>query len=142
MDIKDKLAEVRLIEPLLTAYGIGLGAEDLISSYTKEELDKAFRQIRPDHVILVSELLMNCKKIKTINTNYGSYGLKHAVARALAKYTTNGELIAGMLVAGFTHKRMKNDSYGSKMTLHPNAYFNISTKSVKWLIANDQHRGW
>lgn len=141
MTITERLAKAREIEPLLTSTGIGLGCDYPLNQYTQELLDDGFAEIREDQVELIVDLLSKCTKSKRINGNCGSYGLKHSVERALAKYTTNGELIAAMLVAGFTHKRHTNG--GSRNIGHiPNASFNISNKSVDWITSQNKHAGW
>lgn len=136
IDVEAGIARARKIEPMLTSYGVGV--PDTLN--TQEDLDKGFAQIRVDHLKKVCELLLTCETRKTINSSHGSYGLKHIVERALAAYTTNGELIAAMLICGFKHKR-HGYSHGGKY-LMPNASFNISEKSVEWLESQDKRAGW
>ena len=134
MEIKERLMQARKIEPLLTNYGIGV--QDTAND--QETLDKAFAEIRTDHLIKVCALLANCKKTKSINRKHSSYGIKHLVERAIASYTTNGELIAAMLICGFSHKTymLRNGK------ICPNADFNISEKSINWLASEDKNMGW
>lgn len=131
IDIEAGLARAREIEPMLTVYGIGV--QD--TQNTKEDLDAGFKQIRKDHLKKVCEILIECKKNKNINEKHSSYGLKHFVEKAIEAYTSNGELIAAMLICGFIHKI---EGY-HRMRLNPNASFNIAEKSVKWLISQDKH---
>ena len=62
-------------------------------------------------------------KSQRINPNHSSYGLKHFVENRIGKYVGNGELIAGMILAGF---RYKQDAI--------NAEFNVSESSYKSAI--------
>lgn len=136
MDFVRELERARAIEPLLTANGIGVPD----TTNTQDDLDAGFNSIRVDHVQKVYELVVQCQYRKTINTNHGSYGLKHIVERAIASYTTNGELIAAMLIAGFKHKPDGWLQHGRRLS--PNASFNIAEKSVEWLELQNKHSGW
>jgi len=79
----------------------------------KQRIEKIASFIRPKF-----------KKIKTINYQVSSYGIKHDVERALGYYISNGELIAAMIFLGFEYKRGKGKS-------GINCYFNVSMKSLK-----------
>lgn len=136
MEILKALAKAREIEPYLTCYGIGVYESD----NNQEVLDAGFKSIRPDHVEKICELLSNCKKTKRVNSDYGSYSLKHKVEKALAAYTTNGEMIAAMIIAGFKHKRDGYICRGRKLS--PNASFNISAESVRWIESQNKNAGW
>ena len=64
----------------------------------------------------------NFEKQKIINTYKTSYGLKHIVEKMINNYVSNGDFIASMILEGYEYKR---DS-----RLSPNAYFNITKKSI------------
>ena len=64
-------------------------------------------------------ILHRFEKAKKINRNRSSYGLKHVVERGIGAYVANGELIAAMLLLGFTHSP---DGI--------NAMFNVTEQSV------------
>ncbi|MGV1793555.1 hypothetical protein [Rhizobium sp. A37_96] len=77
------------------------------------------------------------KKIKSLNRQIGSYGLKHRaedLSRAfglfthLGNYVSNGMLLAAAYTVGFSVKRVAYDSY--------NAHLNISMQTV------NAARGW
>lgn len=68
---------------------------------------------------------------KTINTDFGSYGLKHRAENLsrkfgqhthLGNYVSNGMFIAAAIASGFAAKRMNNGL---------NACFNISSKTIR-----------
>lgn len=67
----------------------------------------------------------NLKKTKSINKRVGSYKLKHAVEIYYNNnlFMGNGDFIAAMILEGYEYKRESKDS--------PNAYFNLSQKSIK-----------
>jgi len=95
--------------------------------FRAELLDKSFvEQFR-----LSWKWLELVKRTKNVNTRAGSsYHLKHVVERYWGSevggraYVMNGVFIAAALAKGFKFKRTGNS---------PNAYFNISKKSVKAL---------
>lgn len=59
---------------------------------------------RADHVALVVDLLhARVRPVKTCKAH--SYTVKHRVENELGAYTTNGELIAAALMAGYPFKR-------------------------------------
>jgi hypothetical protein len=66
------------------------------------------------------DLCGGMSKIKTINYRHSSYGLKHIAEKHLGTYISNGEIIAAMILSGFTYKCERG----------PNAHFNVSEKSV------------
>lgn len=68
----------------------------------------------------VCNWLSDVKKIKTINRNHTSYGLKHIVEKDIG-YVSNGVFIAAAIHCGFDFKH--DDS--------PNVMFNMSEKSIK-----------
>lgn len=121
---KDHLLYARSLEPMLTTHGIGV--QDTNNS--QDVLDEDFARIRLESVDEAVNILLQCRKLKHINKGRGSYGLKHIIEHATGSYLTNGELIAAMLIAGFTHKP---DGYFRSGRLSPNASFNIAEASVK-----------
>ncbi|MBX3001919.1 MAG: hypothetical protein KF893_25565 [Caldilineaceae bacterium] len=62
----------------------------------------------------------NLKPQTRINKLAGSYGLKHLMERDTDIYTTNGAFICAMLAEGFEIERCA-----------PNAFFNVSTRSIR-----------
>ena len=68
----------------------------------------------------VCKWLEGIKKIKTINRNHTSYGLKHVVEKDIG-YVSNGVFIAAAIHCGFN---FKHDEI-------PNVTFNMSEKSIK-----------
>lgn len=113
------------IEPLLTSNGIG--CYDF--NFNHDDIINDRKTIRFDHVYKVCELLKLCNPSKRINSKHSSYGLKHTIERHLGAYTSNGELIAAMLLSGFKHRR--NYMLGGKLS--PNCCFNISEADYKFL---------
>lgn len=69
----------------------------------------------------VCDWLKDIAKIKTINKNYSSYNLKHIIEKRTG-YVSNGVLICAAIFLGFKF-----------VVEGPNAYFNMSNKSLKQL---------
>lgn len=106
----------------------------------KEEREALFRERRreayeddwsADQFELGLIFLSRQKRIKSLNRQMGSYGLKHRaedLSRAfglfteLGNYVSNGMLLAAAYSAGFTVKRSAFDSY--------NGHLNISMQTV------------
>ncbi|WP_254561810.1 hypothetical protein [Dyadobacter diqingensis] len=61
-------------------------------------------------------------KMKTIQKDNSSYGLKHDMEKVIGEYMTNGEFIVAMIGEGFVFKRDRI-----------NCYFNVTATSVKQL---------
>jgi hypothetical protein len=103
-EFEDKVAEVKAKYPDLTQYGFG----------SREG------KIRMEAVNLCAEWLLahdGLDRRKTININFSSYALKHAVERAKKQYVANGEFICAALALGYKMRRPQHNS--------PNAYFNV-----------------
>lgn len=84
-----------------------------------------------DQFELALIFLSRQKRTKSFNRQVGSYGLKHRaedLSRAfglftyLGNYVSNGMLLAAAFAAGFSVKRVADDSY--------NAYLNVSMQTV------------
>jgi hypothetical protein len=111
--------------PTLTDFGIGLFEED--RNLPIAEQKKRFKE---EQVLLLKNLeeferlcewLKSIDKIKTINKNHTSYGLKHLAEKTVG-YSTNGTFIAAAIYSGFDIKINKDS---------PNPQFNMSEKSLK-----------
>ena len=67
---------------------------------------------RTEDQIIIDELTDLCDYIRAyfqpprlrFNQRQSSYGLKHKVERKLGRYISNGELIAAMLLCGYSYK--------------------------------------
>lgn len=125
MQIETEMQKVYVIEPLLTANGIGC----YDANFNITEIVEERKLIRLDHVGRVCDLLRHCTPAKRINSKHSSYGLKHTVERHLGAYTSNGELITAMLLSGFKHRR----HYDYNGRLMPNCSFNLSENDYKFL---------
>ena len=126
-DVKLEMNRVFEIEPLLVNCGIGSYEDE----WTEEYMQEGRSQLRYDHIGKIYELLRLCKKNKTINGSVSSYYLKHIVERAVGEYTSNGELIAAMIICGYKHKR----TFGINGGMLLNAVFNFPKAEVKFLEA-------
>ncbi len=73
--------------------------------------------------LLRPEIRKYFSKIKTVNRNNSSYGLKHIAERHLGTYVSNGELIYAMHLEGY---KIYRESI--------NCSFNVSQASVRHLI--------
>jgi hypothetical protein len=130
-EAKIAMAKVLLKWPTLTTFGLGV--------YDQQNLDKAeySRQLNAGRVAMLDskhlaqfrgavQWLSAFPKIKSMNHNGSSYGLKHTAARYMSGpggYSCNGVFIAAAIAAGF---RIEPTHYNS-----PNARFNISTLAWK-----------
>jgi hypothetical protein len=102
-EFETKVAEVKINYPDLTQFGFGGEGE-----------------IRMDAVNICAEWLLEhdgLDRRKTININFSSYALKHAVERAKKQYVANGEFICAALALGYKMRRPQRNS--------ANAYFNV-----------------
>ncbi len=100
-------------------------ANVLPSDLTKDGLNRAGNGIGPNMETvkkLTDFINANLCKTKAINKRISSYGLKHDLELAIGEYATNGELIAAMILCGYSIERI-----GPK---NGNCYFNVSQKSV------------
>jgi hypothetical protein len=108
-EFETKVAEVKINYPDLTQFGFGGEGE-----------------IRMDAVHLCAEWLLEhdgLDRRKTINKNFSSYALKHAVERDKKQYIANGEFICAALALGYKMMRPRHKT--------ANAYFNIKNFSSK-----------
>ena len=106
--------------PTLGSFGFGIFS---YRNKSNEEIAEELRQKRlnlmqsADRVEAARLWISRFSKLKNINKNGSSYGLKHIAEREIG-YITNGELIAAALMEGF-----------DVMIEGPNGYFNISQKA-------------
>ena len=132
MITKKQIQDVLKQYPNLNYFGFGLFDErvrrrkgELNQEQYDSELKESQQQLfdnteEIDHVV---NLLQGVEKIKTFNERHSSYSLKHWAEKTTPKqYISNGSFIVGAILAGFN---LKIDQ--------PNAYFNISEKSLKQL---------
>lgn len=130
MVTKKQIQEILKEYPNLNYFGFGLFEERVRrrkGELNQEQYDSELKELQQqlfdnvgeiDHVV---NLLQGIEKIKTFNERHSSYGLKHwAEKTAPNHYVSNGSFIVGAIVAGFKLKINQ-----------PNAYFNISEKSLK-----------
>ncbi len=120
-----QLALVMTQEPHLNIFGFGSGS----FSKTLEQRDRELVQWRQElranarHVDEVRDWLVeHVTPRQTLNTEVGSYGLKHFAEDDLGDYVANGELIAAAIIAGYPYRRGGDGS--------PNAVFGISSRSI------------
>ncbi len=84
----------------------------------------------PEKQILI-DWCSNLNQIKSINTKYSSYSLKHIFERSKnGFYITNGAFKGAMLKCGFNYK---------SITDSPNWYFNVSQKSIEDIKKLNEH---
>jgi len=142
------LRKVLVEHPELTLRGfdsIWQGGRDELRK-TKDEREALFMERRreayegdwaADQFELALIFLSRQNRIKSLNRQMGSYGLKHRAENLsrtfglfthLGNYVSNGMLIAAAYATGFTVKRSAFESY--------NAYLNISMQTV------NASRGW
>jgi len=105
--------------PTLGVGGFGTSWRSDEETGIRDLLDKS------DDIAFVIKWLSDIEKIKNITQSCGSsYRLKHTIEPySPNKYIANGVFIVGALIAGFKFERTNNDS--------PNAYFNMSCKSIQ-----------
>lgn len=109
-------SELLDLHPNLTANGWRVGAKD-----DKYEEDRAYLVRGYENVERARQWMSERKKTKH-TTKTGSYWLKHVLEREQKQYITNGEFIAGAILAGFTPNRHSDG---------PNCSFNISRREIK-----------
>lgn len=119
------LAVAMSIEPHLCINGFGAGYFDLPLEARRNRFvgwRLELRQ-RADHVAEIRDWLeSNVVPRKTINSEYGSYSIKHMAERHLGGYVANGELIAAAIIGGYPYRRGED--------LSPNATFGMSSRSL------------
>lgn len=117
--VTDRAEVQKIIDryPLLNDCGLGYGSH-------KFDLARERASLASDHS--VTEIIAASRwisarwaRIKTINHRHSSYGLKHIYERVTGEYTTNGQFITAMLLAGFTAQM---EGF--------NPYFAVSERSV------------
>jgi hypothetical protein len=120
-------------EPLLGGFGFhsycNSSHEKTYDDFLKKvEKDRSYLFENMDSFIFVVETLSRVDRIQSINKNIpSSYGLKHIFEKlpnAPGHYISNGVLIAGAIHCGFKYKKYED---------RPNAYFNMSSLSIKTL---------
>ena len=125
MTTKEKIQFAMDKVPTLTDFGIGLFEQDRALPIAEQK--KKFQEERKalleniEEFEKVCEWLYSVAKIKSINKNHTSYGLKHLAEKTIG-YSTNGTFIAAAIYSGFDIK-IEKDS--------PNPMFNMSEKSLK-----------
>ncbi len=96
----------------------------------KFQQQRAILLAKAEQVRSVSEWLnSNVAKIKTINTNFTSYGFKHVIAEYVG-YMTNGVFIAAAIMAGFKH-RTRSGSLSVYFSMSMDSYKRLS-KMGRW----------
>ena len=115
----------------ITLYGYGPSASDVKSMGYQTALAEGQRRLLEavNDCRKAEHFLQFVTKRKTVNTNFGSYGLKHRVERFLKvqtnplenTYVANGAFICAALHLGFEMK-----VYGDS----PNVTFNMSSRSL------------
>ena len=129
------LHEVLETFPSLGVYGF--------LSKDRDESDEAFSQrLQSEREVTESVVKMfdsACRemrkldKIKSKNSNCGSYTLKHLAEKLAGSYISNGILIAAAAHCGF---KVYPTQYQS-----PNAYFNLSSRSVSAMFRRANRTG-
>jgi hypothetical protein len=120
-----QLAVVMTLEPDLCINGFGPGhyGGDLEERRANFVRWRTELRAHAERVEVVREWLMqNVEKRSTINSDAGSYGLKHMAEKDLNDYISNGELIAAAIIAGYSYRRGADNS--------PNAAFGMSSRSI------------
>ncbi len=122
--MKSQILEVFDKYPNLNYFGFGLfdKGKGLSESQQKEKLEKLQDKLLTNihEVEYVVNWLQDVDKIDSFNEHISSYRLKHLAENAAQSYVSNGSLIVGAILSDF---KIKIDT--------PNAYFNISKKSLK-----------
>lgn len=122
MTAKQIAAVIRQL-PELTPHGIGLydNGRGLSSQRKEQEL----RTAQAELLTMTAECGAICRwlsdksQIKRINKQHSSYSLKHMAEKELG-YISNGAFICAAVFCGFKYQ-----------IAGPNAYFNISEKSLR-----------
>ncbi|NHF61851.1 hypothetical protein [Microcella pacifica] len=119
------LAVAMTLEPHLCINGFGAGSFDVPLEARRARFAGWRLELRgrATHVAEILKWLeSNVERRKTINPDYGSYGLKHMAERHLGAYVANGEFIAAAIIAGYPYRRGEGTS--------PNATFGMSSRSL------------
>lgn len=122
------LAAAMALEPHLCINGFGAGSFDVPLETRRARFTGWRLELRrcSAHVAEIREWLeSNVERRKTINPDYGSYGLKHIAERHLGAYVANGEFVAAAIIAGYPYRRGEGTS--------PNATFGMSSRSLAML---------
>lgn len=122
------LAAAMTLEPHLCINGFGAGSFDVPLEARRARFAGWRLELRrsASHVAEIREWLESkVERRKTINPDYGSYGLKHLAERHLGAYVANGEFIAAAIIGGYTYRREEGTS--------PNATFGMSSRSLALL---------
>ena len=92
-----------------------------------------FKQLSAEEQKILLAWCSRLEPIKTINTRYSSYGLKHQFNNSeKGFYITNGMFKGAMLESGFSYKPVSINSR--------NWFFNISVKSVREVVYENRLR--
>jgi len=126
--------------PKLTEFGIGIGSPRFNLDFSKER-EALLGDDATEQFLQCVAFFSKLEKTKSIFRGMNSYGLKHAAERFACtypegavlgpRYVSNGVLIAAAVHAGFDLKISK-DNLGQD---EPNAYFNISKRSIDAVAA-------
>jgi len=122
--MKSEILKILKQYPTLNSFGFGLYNEGrgLSVNERMSELKKLQDQLL-DNVEQIQDVvswLEDIDKIVSFNKRHSSYGLKHIVEKYAHRYVANGSFIVGSVLSGF-----------KVQIATPNAYFNISEKSLK-----------
>lgn len=125
--MRKRIADVLQQHSTLNSFGFGLHLNKENGSLSPEDRQRRIEEGQKylydhaDEVAFVIDWLADVEKTKQVVTRYGSYDLKHTAERkSPGSYIANGSFIVGAIIAGF---KVKPDG--------PNAYFNMSVKSLK-----------
>ncbi len=112
-------------EPQLNVNGFGAGMDSRSPQERREQFAMWRAQLRGS-AARVDEirdwLVHHVDGRQTVNSNAGSYHLKHLAEEDLGSYVSNGELIAATIIAGYSYRREGSGS--------PNATFGMSARSI------------
>ncbi len=118
----------------LNDFGFGYYFE--VKRMPSDEMNKWFEKNRQrlldkdKECTSICEWLLNIQKRKTIDKSVTSYSLKHIAEKEIG-YITNGAFICAAIHMGFNFK-----------IISPNAYFNMSWKSIKESNGYRKHYGY
>jgi hypothetical protein len=117
--------------PELNDFGIGVYDDKQSPAERAETLAKEKSRLLEsvDACNRVCEWLRGIERIKSINWDQSSYGLKHLAERD-SEYCTNGVFITAAIHSGFPY-RIKSDS--------PNVWFGMSAKSINAIRDRQNH---
>lgn len=120
---KSDIADVIKKIPQLNSFGIGLfkNGRGLNATQQETKLKEGQEELlgMTKECTAICDWLRNKSRITTINKRHSSYGLKHIAEKETA-YITNGAFICAAAFCGFDYQLDP-----------PNAFFNISEKSLK-----------